>query len=169
MKAAENKMLDFDIWTILFSVINILVLFLFLKKFLFGRVNAMLEKRAAMVQEDLDKAKQSAAEADALKQTYESTLQGAKDEARQIVSDARQRAQTRSGEITAAAQQEADNLLKEAQKQIVRERQQTLDGVQSEIADLALTAAERLMETKMDDEQNRALVDAFLAEEGTKA
>ena len=52
-------MLDFDVWTIVFSVINILVLFFFLKKFLFGRVNAMLEKRAQMVQADLDQAKQS--------------------------------------------------------------------------------------------------------------
>lgn len=40
-------MLDFDIWTIVFSVINILVLFFFLKKFLFGRVGAMLEKACA--------------------------------------------------------------------------------------------------------------------------
>ena len=43
-KAVRVDMLDFDFWTILFSVINILVLFFFLKKFLFGRVNAMLEK-----------------------------------------------------------------------------------------------------------------------------
>ena len=49
-KAVRVDMLDFDFWTILFSVINILVLFFFLKKFLFGRVNAMLEKRAQMVQ-----------------------------------------------------------------------------------------------------------------------
>ena len=49
-------MLDFSIPTILFTVINILVLFLFLKKFLFGRVNAIMEKRAQMVQADLDHA-----------------------------------------------------------------------------------------------------------------
>ncbi len=158
-------MLDFDIWTVIFSLINILVLFLFLKKFLFGRVNAMLEKRASMVQEDLDKAKQNAQEAEALKQDYESTLRSAKDEARQIVSDAKQNAKLQGNEITAAAQQEANQLLAEAQKQIARERQQTLDGVQGEIADLALAAATRLMEEEMDDAKNRALVDAFLTEE----
>ena len=68
-------MLDFDVWTIVFSVINILVLFFFLKKFLFGRVNAMLEKRAQMVQADLDQAKQSTQEAEQLKSEYEATLQ----------------------------------------------------------------------------------------------
>ena len=70
-KAVRVDMLDFDFWTILFSVINILVLFFFLKKFLFGRVNAMLEKRAHMVQADMDEAKQHAADAEKLKNEYE--------------------------------------------------------------------------------------------------
>jgi F-type H+-transporting ATPase subunit b len=61
-------MLDFDIWTILFSVINILVLFFFLKKFLFGRVNKILEERAKLVQDDLDNAKAKSEQAQALKE-----------------------------------------------------------------------------------------------------
>ncbi len=81
------------------------------------------------------------------------------------MSDAKQNAKLQGNEITAAAQQEANQLLAEAQKQIARERQQTLDGVQGEIADLALAAATRLMEEEMDDAKNRALVDAFLTEE----
>ncbi len=159
-------MLDFDIWTILFSVINILVLFFFLKKFLFGRVNAMLEKRAQMVQDDLDQAKQSAADAAALKSDYEQTLVGAKQEARDILTAAEQRARAQSNEITTQAQQQADAIVREAQKEIERERQRTLDGVQGEIADLALAAASKLMEQQVDDETNRALVNEFLTEEG---
>lgn len=159
-------MLDFDIWTILFSVINILVLFFFLKKFLFGRVNAILEKRAQMVQADLEQAKQSAAEAEQLKGNYEETLRNAKQEAKEIITTARQNASVQSSEITAQAQQQADTMLKEAQKEIDRERQRTLEGVQGEIADLALAAASKLMEKQLDDETNRELVNAFLSEEG---
>mgnify|MGYP000864114453 CR=1 FL=1 len=129
-KAVRVDMLDFDFWTILFSVINILVLFFFLKKFLFGRVNAMLEKRAQMVQADMDEAKQHAADAEKLKNAYEETLSGAKQEAKQIIATAEQNAHAQGSEITAKAQQQADTLLKEAQKEIERERRQTLDGVQ---------------------------------------
>ena len=160
-KAVRVDMLDFDFWTILFSVINILVLFFFLKKFLFGRVNAMLEKRAQMVQADMDEAKQHAADAEKLKNAYEETLSGAK-----IIATAKQNAHAQGSEITAKAQQQADTLLKEAQKEIERERRQTLDGVQGEIADLALAAASKLMEQKVDDQTNRELVNAFLSEEG---
>ena len=161
-KAVRVDMLDFDFWTILFSVINILVLFFFLKKFLFGRVNAMLEKRAQMVQADMDEAKQHAADAEKLKNAYEETLSGAKQEAKQIIATAKQNAHAQGSEITA----KADTLLKEAQKEIERERRQTLDGVQGEIADLALAAASKLMEQKVDDQTNRELVNAFLSEEG---
>lgn len=159
-------MLEFDIWTILFSVINILVLFFFLKKFLFGRVNDILEKRAAMVQADLDQAKQSAAEAAELKSNYEQTLVGAKQEAREIITAAERSARTQSSEITAQAQAQAESLLTEAQKEIERERQRTLDSVQGEIADLALAAASKIMEKQVDDATNRELVNAFLSEEG---
>lgn len=159
-------MLEFDPWTILFSIINILVLFLFLKKFLFGRVNAMLEKRAQMVQGTLDEAQQKAEEAEQLKQTYEETLSTAKLEAKQILLTAEQNARAQGDRITAQAQSQADTMVSEAQKEIERERRNTLEGVQSEIADLALTAAAKLMDKQMNEETNRKLVDEFLAEEG---
>lgn len=159
-------MLEFDPWTILFSIINILVLFLFLKKFLFGRVNAMLEKRAQMVQGTLDEAQQKAEEAEQLKQTYEETLSTAKQEAKQILLTAEQNARAQGDRITAQAQSQADTMVSEAQKEIERERRNTLEGVQSEIADLALTAAAKLMDKQMNEETNRKLVDEFLAEEG---
>ncbi len=161
-------MLDFDIWTILFSVINILVLFFFLKKFLFGRVNKILEERAKLVQDDLDNAKAKSEQAQALKEEYESTLTGAKEEAKQIVSDAKIRAQESGDAITAQAQRQAEAMLEDAQKEIELERQRTLEGVQGEIADLALAAASKLMEQKLGDETNRELVNAFLSEEGAE-
>lgn len=159
-------MLEFDLWTILFSIINILVLFLFLKKFLFGRVNALLEKRAQMVQSDLDQAKQRAAEAEELKGNYESTLSNAKVEAKEIIATAEQNAHAQGDAITAQAQQQAEAMLTEAQKEIERQRKHSMDDAQNEIAALALAAASKLMEKQIDDATNRELVEAFLTEEG---
>ena len=138
-------MLDFDIWTIVFSIINILVLFLFLKKFLFGRIQNIMDQRAAAVQADLDQAKASAAEAQQLRQQYEDTLSGAKQEANGIIANARAAAKEQGNQITLQAQKEADQLLKSAQKEIALERQNTLAGAQKEIADLALAAAAKLV------------------------
>ena len=46
-------MLEFEVSTIVFTVINLLALYLILRKLLFGRVNAVLEQRAALVREEL--------------------------------------------------------------------------------------------------------------------
>ena len=153
-------MLEFDIWTIAFSIINILVLFLFLKKFLFGRIQNIMDQRATAVQADLDQAKASKEEAHQLRQQYEDTLSGA---------NARTAAKEQGNQITEQAQQEASRMIQNAQKEIDAERQNTLAGAQKEIADLALAAAAKLVEGKMDDAENRNLVDAFLKEEGVNS
>lgn len=128
-----------------------------------------MDQRAATVQADLDQAKASAAEAQQLRQQYEDTLSGAKQEANGIIANARAAAMEQSNQITQQAQQEADQILQAAQKEIAIERQNTLANTQKEIADLALAAAAKLVEGKMDDAENRSIVDAFLTEEGVKS
>ena len=109
---------------------------------------------AAAVQADLDQAKASKEEAHQLRQQYEDTLSGAKQEASTIIANARTAAKEQGNQITEQAQQEASRMIQNAQK---------------EIADLALAAAAKLVEGKMDDAENRNLVDAFLKEEGVNS
>ena len=159
-------MLDFSITTILFTVINILVLFLFLKKFLFGRVNAIMEKRAQMVQADLDHAKETVAEAEQLKTNYLETMSGAQSEAKELIAKAQKIANEQRDQITQQAQRDADRIMANAKKEIVLEQQRSLESAQSAIADLAMAAASKVVGANLDDAANRDLVDAFLTEEG---
>ena len=159
-------MLDFSIPTILFTVINILVLFLFLKKFLFGRVNAIMEKRAQMVQADLDHAKETVAEAEQLKTNYLETMSGAQSEAKELIAKAQKIANEQRDQITQQAQRDADRIMANAKKEIVLEQQRSLESAQSAIADLAMAAASKVVGANLDDAATRDLVDAFLTEEG---
>ena len=159
-------MLDFSIPTILFTVINILVLFLFLKKFLFGRVNAIMEKRAQMVQADLDHAKETVAEAEQLKTNYLETMSGAQSEAKELIAKAQKIANEQRDQITQQAQRDADRIMANAKKEIVLEQQRSLESAQSAIAALAMAAASKVVGANLDDAANRDLVDAFLTEEG---
>ena len=69
-------MLDFQLSTIVFTIINLLVLYLFLKKFLFGRVNAVLEQREKLIQEQVEAAEAGKTQAQALQDQYEQKLSG---------------------------------------------------------------------------------------------
>ena len=63
-------MLEFQLSTIVFTIINLLVLFLILRKLLFGRVNAVLEQRAARVKETIDSAEASKSQAEELRAAF---------------------------------------------------------------------------------------------------
>ena len=87
-------------------------------------------------------------------------------EALKLIATAQQTARAQGDQITAQAQQQADSMMAEAQKEIERERKRSLEGAQNEIAALALAAASKVVGSTVDSDTNREMVDAFLAEEG---
>lgn len=162
-------MLEFHLSTIIFTIVNLLVLFFILKKLLFGRINAVLEQRAALVKSEIASAEDSNRQAEKLKVQYESKLTDARHEAAKIVADAQNRAQrVYEGKMT-EAEADAKQLRSEAEAQIASERETMLQGARSEVASLALLAAAKVAQRSMDDAADRALVDTFLSEVGEKA
>ncbi len=158
-------MLEFDFWTILFSIINILVLFLFLKKFLFGRVNAIMEERARLVENDINKAKEDSQQAEMLLKEYQTSMSGAKEEARKLIMEAQKNANAQSVAITQQAQEEASRIIESTRQELALERERSIASAQNQIVSLAMDAAEKVIGKKIDDEANRAIMDDFLNEE----
>ena len=152
-------MLDFQVSTIVFTVINLLVLYFILRKLLFGRVNAVLEQRAARVKETIDSAEASKCQAEELRAEYEDKLTDARQEAAKLVADEAKMAD---------AETDAQRLRSEAEAQIASERDAMLRGARNEVASLALLAAAKVAQRPTED-GDRALVDSFLAEVGEQA
>lgn len=159
-------MLDFQLSTILFTVVNVLVLYLFLRKFLFGRVTAILDQRQALVKEAVDSAEASRTQAEALRLSYEQKLSDAQQEAEQITADARARAQRAYDAKLRQAEADARKVEAAAQAQIASQRRDMLRGARREVASLALLAASKAAGKSVDSQDERALVDAFLSEVG---
>ena len=161
-------MLELHLSTILWTVINLLVLYLFLRKFLFGRINAVLEKREAMIKQNLEAAEESNQQAQAFKTQYEEKLTGAMQEADRMMAEAQNRAQRAYEARIAEAEKDAKQVRQEAEKQIATERAQMLEGAREEVASLALLAAAKVAQKSMDGKDEQALVDSFLAEVGER-
>lgn len=159
-------MLNINIWDILWTVINLLVFYLLLRRFLFKPVLNMLDRREQIIKDDFDKAKKAADEAEALKAKYESELNSAHAEAAKIASTAKQRAEKDSAEIIANAREEAAHIIADAQQTIERDRAAAVESARAEIAGLAVMAASRVLEKNIDDESNRRFAEKVLAEVG---
>ena len=161
-------MLEFEPATILFTVINLLVLYLILRKLLFGRVNAVLEQRSALVKGEIAAAEDNNRQAEERKRQYERQLTDARHEGAKIVADAQSRAQRLYEDKMLQAEADAKRLRSAAEAQIATEREAMLRGARSEVAALALMAAAKVAGKAMDSADDTALVDAFLSEVGER-
>lgn len=158
-------MLDFDFWSIFWAVLNILILFLLLRIFLFKPINKMLDDRTQSIQKDIDDAERAKKEAEELRQQYADSISSAKEEAEEIRKDAHEKAENERTAIIRKSHEEADEIVSAASETIENERKRVIQQAHTQIADLAIEAASKVVGANLDDEKNRKLVDEFLAEE----
>lgn len=158
-------MLRLDI-NLIFTMINLFVLYLLMKKFLFGPVNAVLKKRKDLVDQKFADANLTEENALKMKDEYEAALKSAKNESEQIVADAKVRAKIEHDKIIKETEAEAGKLLGNARLNIELEHNKTLRKMETEIAGLAIAAAAKIVGEKSTVEINQKLYDHFLAEAG---
>lgn len=159
-------MLDIQPATILWTIVNLLVLYFFFRKYLFGRVNAVLDGRAAQVESQLADAKTQQDQAEALKADYEQQLQDAEAQAAKIVSSAKSRGQREYETLLRRAAEDVARLKEDTREQLDSQREEMLRGARREVAALALLTAAKVSGRVLDGDGDRALVDAFLSEAG---
>lgn len=150
-------------WSLVFEIINLIVLCLLLKKFLIKPVTAVMDKRQAEISEGLLNARNSEAAANELKSRYEDALKEARNESGRMIEEAKKRAQEESDRIMKEAGEQAADMMRKAEKNIESEREKTMADLQSRIAELALTAARKVAGSAERGEDDRLLYDQFLS------
>ena len=155
-----------EIAGIIFTLINIFVLFLFLKIFLFKPVTAIMEKRQNSIRDSFQEADGTKAEAYKLKGDYEKELKNATEQSSAIIKEARERAEIEFSRILKEAKEEAAKVLVEANQMIALERKKSLESAQAEIAGIAMLAAAKVIGKNIDNNTNQQFLGDFLKEVG---
>lgn len=153
-------------WNIIWTIVNITILYLLMKKFLFGPITEMMDNRTKTIEDSFEAAKNKNEEAEHLKMQYEEALSHAKVEAEEIVKEARERANDVYDRTVKAAEDEASRVIENANKAIEVERKKTIEGIENEIIGLTMAAASKILEQNINEDMNKQLVDDFLAEVG---
>ena len=151
-------------WNILFNIINLIILYLLMKRFLFKPVNAILEKRQQAADAQFAEADRQKAEAKESQEHYDALVQGAEDEKKRIVADARQEASAEYGRIVSEAKDKADGIVEKAKADAENEKAAAMQQADAAVRDMVVTAAARMVAMKGAKESDRALYDEFLAE-----
>ena len=151
-------------WNILFNIINLIILYLLMKRFLFKPVNAILEKRQQAADAQFAEADRQKAEAKESQEHYDALVQGAEDEKKRIVADARQEASAEYGRIVSEAKDKADGIVEKAKADAENEKAAAMQQADAAVRDMVVTAAARMVAMKDAKESDLALYDKFLAE-----
>lgn len=165
MSGFEN-FIGFNPWTALFTLLNMVLTFLILKKFLFKPVNKMIDNRQKEIDELYASANAARKDAETMRDDYTRKLSEAKETSAQIVAEATQEANRRSDEIIRQARQDADAMRQKAGTDIALEKKKALNEVKGDISKIALDIAGKVVERELDSADQERLVEGFLREMG---
>lgn len=155
-----------NLWQIIISLCNLLIIFLIIKKFLFKPVKAAMAKRQASIDKQLDDAAKAKSEADKSRAKWEKTLAGANDEADEIIRDAERSASRRGEMIMADAKEKADEIVRRAEEDAALSRRRAEEDIKREIADVSVALTGKMLEKEITEGDHRKLIDSFIREIG---
>ena len=150
--------------TLIAQILNFLVLLAILAKFAYKPLLKAMDDRRNRIINDLDSAEQTRLDAEALKEQYAEQLAGARQEATEIVNKANQIAQNLHDELVEQARVEQEALLANAKERIEQEKQQALLDIRSEVIKLSTLIAGKIVNQKLNSENDQKLV-ANIADE----
>jgi len=140
------------------QIVNFLILLFLLKKFLYGPVVSMLDKRSATIKKSLDDAKKIEEEVKKTEAINSQTLTEAKAEAKIILEDARKSASEEAKKITEAAEKRSGELKDKALLEIDEEKDNAKKEIRREAASLIALATSQIINQKLDEKADQELI-----------
>lgn len=153
-------------WPMLFQLANTFILYMFLRRFLFKPVTEFMEKRESEIKNNIDSAERKNQEAEQLMTSYKDKIKNAESEGKEIIRHASAKAEGRASDILRATEEHVEELKRNAQKDIEREKARAMHHIKDEISSLAILAATKIIEEDLTDEKHRVMAEKFIDEVG---
>ena len=162
--------MDLTIGTIIGDFILIagsfLLLIFLVKKFAWGNITSILDARAEKITNDIDEAEAARKKAEELAAKREAELAGSRQEATTILETAKETAEKNKAHILSEANQEALRLKEKAQLEISQNKEEAMNSIKGDVAELTVNLAGKLLSQQLDSEGHRQLIDRYLNELG---
>ncbi len=163
LTAAQTKgFISYDVWTSIFMLGNLLLLYFIMKKYLFKPIKKMIDERQKEIDDLYADANQSKSDAAELKTQYETRLAEANEEKEEILRSAHRKAQLREEEILREAQEKAAQTLKRADQQIELEKKRAMNEIKDDVSGMAIEIASAVLARDIKQKEHRDLIDSFI-------
>lgn len=155
-----------NLFTIFATLVNFLILLFVLKHILFDKVNKIIDDRNSEVIENLANAEYKINEADKLKESYDKEIANLENKGREIIREAKVRADAQAKEIIQEAEDKTAALIRKTEDEIERLKKKALEDMREEIGALAIFAAEKILEKQLDHQEQQAVIGRIIDEAG---
>jgi F-type H+-transporting ATPase subunit b len=139
-----------------------------LKKIAWGPIVSALEEREKGIQSAIDRALSAKNEAESILNKNRELLAKADAESDRIIREGKEFSERIRNEITEKAQIESKKMIASAKDEIEQEKRRALDELRSEVADLAVKGAEKIIKANLDVDKQRSIVDNMIKDLSTK-
>jgi F-type H+-transporting ATPase subunit b len=160
---ASGGLTDIDT-TLFYSTLVLFVIFAFvLAKFAWRPLLQMIEEREKSIRDSVESAQKASADAQGLLERHKEMLRDAGREREEILRKALQEAETLKTDLESKARTEGEQIVQRAKEQVEREKVAAIRELRSQVADLAIDAASRIVTSSLTPEAQRKLVEDFVA------
>jgi len=158
----DNPLVQPDPGLFIWTIIVFLVLLGLLAKFAWRPLLAALESRQESIRKSLDDAQQAKAELERLQRESAEIIRQAHVNAESIIAKGRSDAERLGEEMRQKAREEANGIVKNAERQIQIETRRAMQEIRSEAVDISVAIASKLLERHVSKEDNARLIDDTL-------
>lgn len=145
------------------QIINFILLLIILRAVAYKPLLGMLEQRRQRIAKALEDARQAEEARANADRDYQKRMDEARLEAQRIVAEASQRAEQAASGILAKAQEEAQRLIEQAREEAELERNRILAELRTQVASLAIAAANKVISESLDEQRQRRLIQEFFS------
>ena len=154
--------------TVIVTVITFAILLALLKKFAWGPLKEVMDKRERDINRDIDEAEEAKLNAQKLEEENKKALKQTQDEVQRILEDARVQARKQHEEIIHEANIRANGMIETAQSEINSEKERALADINNQVSELSVLIASKVLQKEISEQDQKELVDKYLKEAGDK-
>ncbi|HCW53005.1 MAG TPA: ATP synthase F0 subunit B [Clostridium sp.] len=158
--------MDINISTLIFTLVNFFILFLFLRHFFWGKIKIVIEERQIDIDKKLIKADEDTEKARLYLLKNEEILNKAREEGKKITERQKQKGDKIYDEIVQNAKDESASIIERANLEIEREKEKAEYEVKKQAVELAVELSIKALDKQIDEETHRKLIGDFIAKVG---
>ena len=146
----------------LWTLVAFAIVFLILRRYAWPAITSAMEAREEKITESMERAEKALAEAKQISADNQKARREADQEAQRILREAREASERLRADELDKTRAQIKQAQEAAQAEIEREKQSAIEQLRTEVTDLAIQAAGKILKENMDNSRQRKLVDKFI-------